>query len=99
MAQLFYSIEMTCENAAWLYGTKGWLKMEHFWKCERFEVQTEQGRRTIELPFVSNGFYHEIEEAVQCIQSRKIESPLMSLTHSKELSGLVEATKKLIRNL
>ncbi len=99
MAQLFSSIEMSCENAAWLYGTKGWIRMEHFWKCEKFEIQSENGKRSVELPFTGNGFYHEIEEVVNCINGGLHESLLMSHAHSRELIKLVDTTEQLIRNL
>ncbi len=98
LAQLFSSIEMSCDNAAWIYGTKGWVRMEHFWMCEKFEVKSDEGVRTIELPFTSNGFYHEIEEVVRCVNAGNMESTLMSHSHSKKLALLVETTEKLIRN-
>lgn len=98
LAQLFSSIELSCDNAAWLYGTRGWVRMEDFWKCEKFEVKSDEGKRMIELPFIGNGYCHEIEEVAHCVKSGNMESSLMSHSHSKELAFLVETTEKLIKS-
>jgi len=97
-AQIFSSIELQCENSAWIYGTKGWLKMEEFWKCQRFHLHTENEDQIIELPFVGNGYFHEIVEAVECVKRGEIESKLMSHQHSLELARLLEQTERLIEN-
>ena len=99
MAQLFSSIEMTCENAAMIYGTGGWLKMDQFWKCERFTVNSDEGELVREFPFRSNGYYHEIQAASHCVSTGELESPLMSWQHSLELAAMVEETEKMIKQV
>lgn len=89
-AQLFASITLVTSKEAYIYGEEGFIKLPFFWKGESFTIHKGDNVETIELPFKSTGYAHEIEEVVQCIQSGKTESPHFTLNDSLMSARLVE---------
>ncbi len=81
------SIEADTPIEANLYGSKGVIKMHNRWHhSEKISwYQRGQLKETFDLPFIGNGYYHEIEEVHHCLHNGDLESKKLSLKVSKDL--------------
>lgn len=91
MASLHCGFRLDTDHRATIFGTDGWIEMDLHWKVQRLKVH-KKGIGTVEihLPFLSNGYAHEIIEAVNCIKKGKIESDLISHNTSLNLSRAID---------
>lgn len=71
---------------AFIYGDKGSIKMHsRFHHTERLTMQlNDNTSETFHLPYIGNGYYHEIVEVMDCLKQGKTESDKMS--HSMSLA-------------
>lgn len=71
---------------AFIYGDKGSIKMHsRFHHTERLTMQlNDNTSETFNLPYIGNGYYHEIVEVMDCLKQGKTESDKMS--HSMSLA-------------
>lgn len=90
MAQLLASISLVTNKEACIYGEEGFIRMPLFWKCEEFEIVKGDETERIKLPYISNGYSHEIIAARDCIKNGEIESNLFTLEESLASARLVE---------
>lgn len=90
MAQLLASISLVTNKEACIYGEEGFIRMPLFWKCEEFEIVKGDETERIKLPYISNGYAHEIIAARDCIKNGEIESNLFTLEESLASARLVE---------
>lgn len=81
---------------AYIYGTKGHIKIENFYTADRFTVT--RGSKTEELvyPYLGNGFEEEILEAARCIDAGLTESPLHPLSRTLEVVAQMDEIRKKI---
>lgn len=90
LAQVLGSVALTTNKEACIYGEEGFIRMPLFWKCESFEVHKGDDIETVNIPFQSTGYAHEIIEASACIAQGKTESELFTLNDSLMSAQLVE---------
>lgn len=90
MAQVLGSVALTTNKEACIYGESGYIRMPLFWKCESFEIHKGDEIETVDLPYQSSGYAHEIMETVSCIEAGKTESELFTLDDSLMSARLVE---------
>jgi predicted dehydrogenase len=90
LAQVMGSVALHTNKEACIYGETGFIKMPLFWKCQSFEVHKGEEVETVELPFQSTGYAHEIIEAARCIADGKTESSLFTWQDSLKSTHLVE---------
>lgn len=94
-AQIYCGLNATTQWEAMVVGTKGWIKMEEFFQCQKFTYQLDGERsQTIELPFRSTGFYHEIASTIDHIAAGEIQSDVFSHQKSLDSARLVELLLK-----
>lgn len=98
MAQLFGSVALHTNKEACIYGTEGYVRIPMFWKAQSYEVIKGDEIEAVDLPFQSNGYAHEIEEVVACIQRGKTSSTIYSLNDSLMSAKLVEKILSAIFN-
>lgn len=77
-------------DSAWIYGTKGYIKLPVFWKPETAVITCDETERVIECPvpqrfstFLDEGYQFEIRHVDDCLRKGLIESPLVThaMTH------------------
>lgn len=90
MAQLSASIALVTNKEACIYGEEGFIRMPLFWKCEAFEIVKGDEVEKIQLPYLSNGYAHEIIAARDSIKNGEMESNLFTLEESLASARLVE---------
>ena len=84
------SVALTTNKEACIYGEEGFIRMPLFWKCQSFEIHKGDDVETVEIPYQSTGYAHEIIETVACIAEGKTESELFTLNDSLMSAQLVE---------
>lgn len=98
LAQVLGSIAMHTNKEACIYGDQGFIRLPMFWKAESYEIVKEDHVQVFNSPYLSNGYAHEIIEAVRCINEGKMESGLFNLNDSLMSAQLVERILSTIFN-
>ncbi|MEI6277787.1 MAG: Gfo/Idh/MocA family oxidoreductase [Verrucomicrobiae bacterium] len=79
-AQFACGFAAQADNALMIAGEAGWIRIPStFISAQEAMVTVGSDLETIREPFRGEGFEYEIEEAMRCLQSGEIESPLMPL--------------------
>lgn len=80
-AQLTTAITANTPQEAAIVGSGGSIRLHApWWKVERLTLAVdERNPELIVAPFLGNGYTHEAMEAMRCLRSGEIESPLMPL--------------------
>ncbi|MBR6088831.1 MAG: Gfo/Idh/MocA family oxidoreductase [Anaerolineaceae bacterium] len=81
------AIRTEMPDTAWIYGTKGMIRIPTFWKAGEFEIIKDGISQTFSLPvpqkipgIIDEGYQFEISHVQKCIRSGLAESPVV--THS-----------------
>ncbi len=84
---------------AYIYGTKGFVKMHRkFHQAHQIAIHTYNDATTkvYEVPYNGNGYIHEIEHVHKCLQEGQQQSHLLSHELSIKLSQDMDRVKELI---
>ena len=74
-----------------IYGTKGTLKANPFYRPESAVIELHDGRViTLEKSYINDDFFTEIEEVHNCILSSKIESERMPFEDSMNMAYIID---------
>ena len=90
MAQVVGSIGLHTNKEACFYGTEGYIRLPRFWQAQSYGIVKDEKEEFFEVPCISTGYAHEIEEVSKCIQEGKTESKLFTLNDSLMSARLVE---------
>lgn len=83
----------------YIVGDKMNIKLcKRFHECRQIEIATSSNviPQIINVPFVGNGYYHEIVEVHTCLQKGLIESEKLPLATSLQLIQIIDAVKQQI---
>lgn len=87
----------TTPTEAIIEGTQGGIYMHpRFHHCEKLSLEQGGTLKEIEVPCVGLGYYHEIDEVINCLEAGKLESAKMSHKDSLALIELLDAVRSLI---
>ena len=71
-------------DTAWIYGTKGYIRIPVFWKPSLMEIFTEDGTETVSMPvsqklegIEDEGYQYEVRHVNECLRQGLAESPLV----------------------
>lgn len=95
-AVLQSSFEMNTPTEAFIYGTKGSIKLHsRFHHSQVIEVFDEVGNSAeiFQLPYQHNGYTHEILEVNRCISKNLTQSELLPLEFSLSLAEVLDQVK------
>lgn len=85
------------ENEFNIYGRVGNIKIHStFWGATKATLTTKEQKLTVVRPFRKNGFEYQIEEALNCINNGKIESPIMTHYHTLANMKLMDKIREKI---
>ena len=91
IAHCFSSFVQQTQQDAIVYGTRGWIKLKEFWHCQEIEISKNNSQPVIlKLPYISSGFYHEIQEVISCIKDGKIESSYIPHSLSIDIASIID---------
>ncbi len=89
------TIEAETPTEAYIYGTKGTIKLHtRFHHTEKLSVITEEGEEVYENKLIGNGYIYEIEEVEKCLIKNKKESEKHSLADSLKLIKIIDSVKE-----
>lgn len=95
-ASLYASLNCQTDTVCKIYGTKGKITIPtRFHEQDHFYLQlNDQPKTIIHSGKTGLGYYHEIEHMNECIQLRKLESPVMNFDLSVKLVSLMDKIRK-----
>ena len=94
LAVMNSAVNVETQHNAWIYGSEGFIHMPDFFHATKIHVQGKYGKsETISVPFESTGYGYEAMEVMNCINSGKIESPVMPLSESLQIMQLMDTIR------
>ncbi len=95
IARFSSAIMLHKPDDGYIYGSRGYIYVPHFYAAEEFEIVTNEGaeRKKYTVPFKGNGFEEEIEECNRCILSGEKQSSVMPLAQSRTDMRLMDAIR------
>lgn len=95
IAQLSSATMLRKPNEGFVYGTKGYAKINRFYAPQTIELHPNDGPvQTIETPYWGNGFEEQIAHTCRCIAEGLTESPVITPEHSLFIMGQMDAIRK-----
>ncbi|WP_160130887.1 Gfo/Idh/MocA family protein [Kordia antarctica] len=89
-AVLESTFEVNTPTEAFIHGTKGTIKLHRrFHQSNTITLFKDDSETVFELPYVGNGYFHEIEEVNNCLRNRVNESSKLPLDLSLNLATLL----------
>jgi predicted dehydrogenase len=92
-ASLNSAINSKTSHEAWIYGTKGNIKIPEFWHPQSAQLETEDTKESVSINHKINGYEYEIEEVHNCLQAKLLESPNMSWEQSKTVVNIMDEVR------
>ncbi len=97
ISNLDSTIEYNTATEAFIYGTKGIIRLhQRFHHANKLTISVNGNQEIIDIPYLGNGYLHEIEEANNCLANGKTESPKHSLKNSLDLIATIDRIKEQI---
>ena len=97
IASISSAVNLSKPVEGYVYGTKGYIRVPHFFGASEFFVHTNQEERPVQKPSVGDGFEEQIEEACRCIRNGNIQSDVMPMTESIKIMELMDAVRRQIQ--
>ncbi len=80
MANLMSAINTDLPNDAWIFGTKGHIRVPYYFRAKEATLSLKDGHEeTFRYDFESTGYQYEAQEAMDCLRNGRLESDLMPL--------------------
>lgn len=97
MANLHSTIRSQTKTEAFIYGEKGCINIHTRWHEPSSMSLLLNGERPEHLSFQyeGNGYYLEAAEVMKCLEEGKTESPLLSLSFSRDLIHLLDKIRSI----
>lgn len=96
LASLNSAINTKTSHEAWIYGSKGNIKIPNFWHPQTAQLITDSAKDTVSIEHKVNGYEYEIDEVHKCLNAQLIESPTMSWLHSKTVLSIMDEVRSQI---
>ncbi len=92
LSVLTSAIRVDTPDTAYIYGTKGYIRVPVFWKPTEFEICRGGENRTVSMPVPQNvsgiedeGYQFEIRHVQECLSKGLLESPLVPQAVTREV--------------
>jgi predicted dehydrogenase len=96
------AINSKSNHEAWIFGSKGRIRMSAFWQCQEIALHsyaadgTDGEQETIKIPHRVNGYEGEIEEVNRCLKAGKIESDVFPWSDSLTVMEIMDEARRQI---
>ena len=91
------AIRTDMPDTAWIYGTKGYIRMPVFWKCESAQIVCGEVTRKIESPVpqkisgvIDEGYQFEIHHVQDCLHRGLTQSPLVTHAMTRDVLSMCD---------
>jgi predicted dehydrogenase len=96
-ASFTLSTKSTTENAFWIYGEDGWIRVDDLFSESQGLTYQIAGQTTKEsYPFEINGFEYQIAEVVKCVSEGIIEHENVTHQNTLEVMTIVDRIREQI---
>lgn len=83
IAQLSSAVMLRKPNSGFIYGTKGYVRVEPSYAPHKLEISYNDGtEEIIDTPWGGNGFEPQIRHVVECVNAGLNESPIITKEHT-----------------
>ncbi len=96
VASISSAIALHKPETAYIYGTKGYIRIPTFYGARELFVCKNDEEKYIELPPIGDGFEEEIIEACECIANGKTESSTHPLSDSIAILKQMDTIREII---
>lgn len=95
LAQLTAAVRTSTPQEVTLMGTEGTLRIHPLWWKPTRMTLTRPGQpdEPFEIPFAGNGYNYEAAEAMRCLRSDELESPVMPLAETLAVLGTLDEVR------
>lgn len=93
------AINSKSNHEAWIFGSKGRIKMSAFWQCQEIALYPDDAdgeQEIIKIPHRINGYEGEIEEVNRCLRAGKIESDVFPWSESLTVMQIMDEARRQI---
>lgn len=95
MALLYSAVNVETHHDAWIYGTKGMIHMPKFYAATKLHISKHSGENeTLDLPYLATGYSYEAREVMECMDSGKLESDIMSHGESLKIMKIMDQLRQ-----
>ncbi len=97
IADISSALMLRKPNEGYVYGTKGYARVERFYAPQKIELHLNDGiNEVIETPYAGNGFEEQIAHFSECVQNGLQESPINTHEQTLFITRQMDAIRKLI---
>jgi predicted dehydrogenase len=96
VASISSAVNVSKPVEGYVYGTKGYIKVPHFFGAMELMVHANNEERRIQKPSVGDGFEEQIDEACRCIRSGKCQSDRMPMDESIRIMQQMDTVRQQI---
>lgn len=93
VANLCSGMTLQRPSDGWLFGEDGYIYLERFYVTQRFIVYKDGAETAYDVPYLGNGFEHEILDASACILAGKKESSFVPHSQSIAMMRQIDAIR------
>ena len=93
IADITSAINVIKPENGFIYGTKGYITLPHFYGATEIIVNSIDGERHVSKPCIGDGFEEEIIEACNCIREGKQQSDIMPMSESIKMLELMDTIR------
>lgn len=97
IADISSALMLRKPNEGYVYGTKGYARVERFYAPQKIELHLNDGtKETIQTPYAGNGFEEQITHFSDCVLNGLTESPINSHAQTLFITRQMDAIRKMI---
>ena len=97
IASISSAVNVSKPVVGYVYGSKGYIKVPHFFGAMEFMVHTNGEERRVQKPSIGDGFEEQIIEACKCIREGKVQSDIMPMSESIKIMQQMDTVRKQIQ--
>lgn len=90
IATLSAAVRTYIPDFAYILGTEGYIKIPEFSRSNQLEIIINGKSELLHLPYSSNGFIHQVQEATRCFAAGKLESSIMPLDETIQIMSIMD---------
>lgn len=94
IASITSAINLKKPEAAYIYGTKGYIYIPAFYGANEMFLNTDGKEKHIVRKSIGEGFEEEIYEVCDCIRKGKLESDILPLSESIKILAVADEARK-----
>jgi predicted dehydrogenase len=98
LAHTRFGTDVETRNKAFLYGSKGYIEIDLFWKNDFAKLHIPHKETEDILIETTNDMVYEVNHVVECLQHKLTSSPIMTPAFSIETARVLEVIKHQITN-